>query len=480
MFETAIHTPTARQVQTGKVIFAEFNELCPWLIDQWMSEGLLPNFKRMHDKSTVFETFADVTDTTNLEPWIQWYSLHTGLSFEQHKVFHLTEGAQATHEDLWRIAHAAGRKVINFAGMNARPFDFPDSVYVADPWCEDGNASPPALNIYNRFVGANVREYSNPDTRLTAGDYARFLGFMVTHGLRAATIAALASQLVEERIKDRRLSWKRATLLDRMQMDVFRHYYRKTKPDFATFFINSTAHLQHSYWRQFQPDAFTVQPDAESSSLYGQAVKTGYIAMDRLLGEFIDLADANNAMLVFATALSQQPYLAAEETGGKHFYRLRDVNAFFRRFSLPHRDIDPTMTHQYFVRFESDTDRVKTHELLAGFKLADGRALFGFNDRTSDGLYFSCDIYTEIDAATMITSPDRQRLKFSDIAYKIDATKSGRHHPAGALWFRTGTHARHDKPVSILDIFPTTLDLLGIDNPPGDRTGKSLVGQLAM
>ena len=303
---------------------------------------------------------------------------------------------------------------------------------------------------------------------------------MATHGLRPGTAGALAAQLIEERTRDRRLSWKRATLLDRIQMDVFRHYYRKIRPDYATFFINSTAHLQHSYWRQFQPDAFTVQPDAISSALYGDAVKTGYVAMDRLLGEFIDLADANAAMLVFATALSQQPYLAAEESGGRHFYRLRDVDAFFRRFALPHRDIDPTMTHQYFVRFACDADRTKTHEMLAAFTLADGRALFDFNTRTADGLYFSCNISAEIDGATAIIAPGGQPLTFSDVMYKIDATKSGRHHPAGALWFRTGTHASHEKPVSILDIFPTTLDLLGIENPTRDRTGVSLIDQLAI
>ena len=478
MLETAIRS--AATAASGKVIVAEFNELCPWLIDRWMTEGLLPNFKRMHGHSAVFETFADVTDPPHLEPWIQWYSLHTGLSFDQHGVFHLTEGAAAMHDDLWRIVQAAGHKVMNFAAMNARPFDFPGSVYVSDPWCEDGNASPPALNIYNRFVGANVREYSNPDARLTLGDYARFLSFMMTHGLRARTIGALASQLIEERLNDRRLSWKRATLLDRMQMDVFCHYYRKTDPAFATFFVNSTAHLQHSYWRHFQPEAFTVQPDAESSMLYGDAVKTGYIAMDRLLGEFIALADKTGAMLVFATALSQQPYLAAEETGGRHFYRLRDVHAFFRRFALPHGDIDPTMTHQYFVRFVSETDRQETHKALAAFKLADGRALFDFNDRTTDGLYFSCDVSSEIDSATVVTTADGQTLKFGDIAYKIDATKSGWHHPAGALWFRTGNHEKHETPVSILDIFPTMLDLLGIKNTMNDRTGKSLVAQLAI
>ncbi len=478
MFERAISSPAA--TRPAKLLFAEFNELCPWLIDRWMAEGLLPNFKAMHAQSAVFETVADVTDPANLEPWIQWYSMHTGLSFDQHHVFHLTEGARAGHDDLWHIAQAAGRKVINFAGMNARPFAFPGSVFVADPWCEHANSHPPELDAYNRFVGTNVREYSNPDARLTAGDYGKFLSFMLSHGLRARTVIALGAQLAAEKARDRRLSWRRAMMLDRLQMDVFRHYYRRLQPDLATFFINSTAHLQHSYWRQFQPEAFTITPDAASARVYGAAIESGYRAMDRLLGEFMALADANGAMLVLATALSQQPYLAAEEQGGKHFHRLRDVDALFRRFSLPHRDIDPTMTHQYFVRFASDADRTTTRNALAGFTLADGRALFGFNDRTGDGLYFSCDIYAEVPAETTVVPPDGSALRFGDLAYKIDATKSGRHHPAGAVWFRTGAHRVHDASVSILDIFPTALDLMRIGPAPEDRTGTSLIDQLAI
>ena len=467
-------------MQARRLIFAEFNELCPWLLDQWMDEGLLPNFKRMYRASTIFETRADVDDPGNLEPWIQWYSLHTGLSFDQHRVFHLTDGAKAKDDDLWHVARRAGLRVTNFAGMNARPFAFDDCVYVADPWCEDGNAHPPALNTYNRFVGANVREYSNPDGPLTLKDQAKFLAFMATHGLSPATAGAIADQLIEERVGDRRMAWKRAPILDRLQYDVFRHYYAKTAPHFATFFVNSTAHLQHSYWRQFQPDVFTIKPDAESVALYGNAIQHGYRAMDRLLGEFMSLADRNGATLVFMTALSQQPYLAAEDSGGKHFYRLRDVEALFRRLGLPFREIDPTMTHQYLVRFDSKTDRTKVRKTLESFKLADGRALFGFNDRTEDGLYFSCDIYSEIDPATPVTSPSGAAQPFGDFAYKIDATKSGRHHPAGALWFRLGPHKRHADPVSILDIFPTTLDLLGVRKRPKGRNGTSLVPQLAI
>jgi hypothetical protein len=463
---------------TRPILFAEFNELCPLLLDQWMAEGVLPNFKRLHDRSQVFETRADVDDSGQLEPWIQWYSLHTGLAYEQHGVFHLTEGAHATHDDLWHVLHRAGRRVGSFASMNSRPFAFEGSYFVADPWSEDGNAAPAELNIYNRFVAQNVREYSNPGARMGLGDYAGFLSFMLRRGLKPGTIAAILAQLAHERVTDRKLSWQRVALMDRMQFDVFRHYQRRHRPDFATFFINSTAHLQHSYWRAFQPERFTVQPSAEDLRLYGDAIRFGYQAMDRLLADFIALAEEQGALLVFMTALSQQPFLRCEETGGKHFYRMRDVEGFFRRFALPFADIDPTMTHQYLARFSNADDKPRVLDALSAFRFEDGSVVFDISGHESEGVYFNCNLSTPAPDALHFTSASGERYPFAQFFYAIDATKSGCHHPAGALWFATGKHARHESPVSILDVFPTTLDLMGVEADRGERRGASLAAAL--
>jgi hypothetical protein len=64
-------------------------------------------------------------------------------------------------------------------------------------------------------------------------------------------------------------------------------------------------------------------------------------------------------------------------------------------------------------------------------------------------------------------------LYFFDLLYAIDAVKSARHHPEGVLWLRTGEHAVHNEPVSILDIAPTIYDLMGVGN--GAVRGTSLV-----
>ncbi|HEX8442588.1 MAG TPA: hypothetical protein VF631_02960 [Allosphingosinicella sp.] len=460
------------------VIVLELNELCPPLLDRWMVDGSLPNFKRLHDGSDVFQTQADVTEPDKLEPWIQWYSIHTGLSYDQHGVYHLTDGARAEHQDIWRAAIAAGRTACSFASMNVRPFAAPGSLFVGDPWTENGDAHPPELNVYNRFVGHNVREYSNSDAGLTASDYAAFLRFLLTHGLSAGTAWRTVRQLADEKLRDPHLSYRRVAILDALQFDVFAHYYRVMRPHLATFFVNSVAHLQHSYWRYMEPDAFQVQPDGSERARYGDAIKFGYVAMDWLIGRVLKLADRHGTTLVFQTALSQQPFLKYEAKGGQRFFRLRDVQSFLREAGVSYLDVDPTMTHQFMATFGSDEARAEAERRLSCFEYEDGRKLIDSPPHdTPNALYFGAQVPNSGDLEALVTDQATGRtFPASEVVYELDGTKSGCHHPVGALWIRRGTHRKHEELVSILDTFPTMLDLLGIADESSARTGRSLFG----
>lgn len=467
---------------TGRLIVLELNELCPALLDTWMADGTLPHFRRLHAQSDVFVTRADVDDPALLEPWIQWYSIHTGLPYDTHRVFHLTDGARAGHDDIYRMMLAAGRRVASFASMNVAPFAAPGSIFVGDPWSEQGDASPAELNIYNRFVSRNVREYSNASDRMSARDHARFLRFMAANGLSAATVAGIGTQLASERVSDRRLAYRRVAILDALQFDVFRSYYRRLKPDFATFFANSVAHLQHSYWRHMDPDAFSIRPDPAEMAAYGDAIQFGYQAMDRVVGRFLRLAEAENATLMFVSALSQQPFLRHEELGGQHFHRLHDVAAFLRGMGIAARDVSPTMTHQYLARFASAEEAREARARLEALRLDDGRTVFGFPAMEADpaSLYFGCQISTRTPADTSVIDARSNRpLRFGALFYQIEAIKSGRHHPDGCLWLQTGRHVRHAEKCSILDILPTQLEMLGVPGPLDLATGRSLTPRIA-
>jgi len=205
----------------------EFNEICPPLIERWMNDGLLPGFAEFYRTSQVFTTLADETGPPNLEPWIQWYSIHTGLPYREHRVFHLTDGPKAGHVDLWHELHAIGKTVMNCGSMNAQSIAGPGTFYLPDPWCATEPAFPPELEVYSKTVSRAVQEYSRHSAVSSASELAAFSAFLLTHGLSSHTVAMICHQLLSERLSRDDRYWQRVALLDRLQFDIFRYFYRR-------------------------------------------------------------------------------------------------------------------------------------------------------------------------------------------------------------------------------------------------------------
>jgi hypothetical protein len=200
--------------------------------------------------------------------------------------------------------------------------------------------------------------------------------------------------------------------------------------------------------------------------------------MDWLIGRVLKLADRHGATLVFQTALSQQPFLRYEAKGGQRFIRLRDVAGFLREAGISYRDVDPTMTHQFMVTFDDEAERAAAERRLSTFEYEDGRKLLDSPPHeTPNAIYFGAQMASTggLDAIVHDRVTGRS-FPASKVVYELDGTKSGCHHPVGALWIRRGTHRRHNGLVSILDTFPTMLDLLGIPDESSPRTGRSLFG----
>jgi hypothetical protein len=459
----------------AKVLLLEFNEICPPLLRRWMDQGKLPNFTALYNSSQIFTSIADVSEPEYLEPWIQWCSIHTGLPYDEHKVFYLTDGPKADDSDVWRRLAGLGKSVMNCGSMNARALAGTDVFYLPDPWCNNEPAWPTEVEIFKTVMAKLVQE-STRGVALGVKEWVPFTTFLLRHGLAADTIRAILAQLGSERLSHADVKWRRVALADRLQFDLFRHYYRRMRPDFATFFINSTAHLQHAYWRHMDPDAFPLKPAKDEIESYGDAVLFGYRSMDALLRRFFALAEADTT-IILCSALSQQPFLKREGRGGQHFYRLRDVPQFLQMLDIAPGMVEPVMTHQYRLRFANGAAAEKALAVLRRLKLG-AETVLGARLSGTD-IHFGCQIYDRLEGDGEIAGvPGRNEPRyFFDLFYAIDAVKSARHHPEGVLWLRTGEQAIDTQLVSILDIAPTIYDLMGVDNEVGRDAvrGASLV-----
>src|SRR6266436_3182624 len=98
-------------------ILLEFNELCPSLLSRFLNEGVLPNFQRFYDTSAVYTTDAE-EQFPNLEPWIQWPTVHSGMTFREHGIFHLGDGRTLRQKCVAELLSEAGIPVGIFGSMN--------------------------------------------------------------------------------------------------------------------------------------------------------------------------------------------------------------------------------------------------------------------------------------------------------------------------------------------------------------------------
>ncbi len=140
-----------------RTIQIEFNELSPALIDEFIAAGELPNFRRLRDTCEVFVT--DASNEINLEPWVQWPTLHTGIPDRDHGIQHLGEADLVAGRGIARELAAAGFSVGVFGSMNL-DYGPLDGFVVPDPWNADLTPHPAALSAFTKFVVSAVQENS--------------------------------------------------------------------------------------------------------------------------------------------------------------------------------------------------------------------------------------------------------------------------------------------------------------------------------
>ena len=285
---------------------------------------------------------------------------------------------------------------------------------------------------------------------------------MAGHGLSASTLSYITRQLATEKATGK-FHWRRAIVLDRLLWDVFRHYFRKDRPDFATFFLNSTAHFQHLHWRNMDPEPFSVKPSSAEQAEFQDAVLYGYQQMDRVVGRALALAGDTHT-IVFSSALGQQPYLKAEEHGGKVFYRPKKFRDFttWAGLTMSH-EIQPVMSEEFHLIFGSEDDAAERQLRTVTI---DGAPALRVR-RTGSDIMTGCGIFQKVSGDPTLAAEGVDSLPFLSLFYLAEGVKSGMHHPDGIFWIRRHDrrHRVHEDKVPLVAVAPTLLALQGLESP---------------
>jgi hypothetical protein len=419
-----------------RMLVMEFNELCPSLIDRFIEEGELPNFAKLKSESVVNETETDARGE-DLNPWVQWVDVHTGMDWEQHGIKQLNALHDFNGKFTWdALSEQFGLKNWICGSMNASYSSSFKGRFMPDPWCNDIKPShnDEMLNYY-KYVSHSVQNHS-ANHSVSQYDFAKSL---LKQGVSLAVMFGLFKQLFNEKLL-KRDDWKRAMWLDKIQFEVFQYYYKKEKPEFCTFFSNAVAHFQHHYWLDFEPEKFGQSKDKANTNTRN-AILAAYRNTDYLVGKLRNLVGEETA-IVFTSALSQEPYTKNE----RHYYNMLSPELFSRQFNIPAAaKYKPIMAEQFYLEMPDETSALQLEQELGQYVMdsmeyfhVGTNKLFLLNrDRNILSVQCRCTKYVKDDATYFSESTPEQKLLFIDAFYRMDEIKTGMHNPVGLYWTKS-------------------------------------------
>lgn len=463
----------ANAIKPRKVLLLEFNEITRTIIDPMIAKGKLPNLQRLMREGAVAAP-QSVDLPPDLDPWITWVTVHTGVDRSVHGATVLEQdSATITAKRTWEYAVDAGKSVGVFGTIGAYPPRPVPGFVVPGPFAPGSETFPkylePVQAINRRYTQVHHKNVQQ-DSKLAM---IRQGINLVKLGLKPSTCATIAAQLVRERFEPH-MHWKRVALQPLINYDFFEVAYRRYRPDFATWHTNHAAHFMHHYWRAMDDSKFLAPSPPDEKRNYGAAVEFGYELCDELLGRFMKLID-DDTVLVLASSMGQQPYVAELFPEGRIVVRFKDIHRVLEIVGVEGvTEVVPTMVPQWNVKIPDPAKRATARDRLRAAYVVGGTYPGAFTvEETGDILTISPAGLAKREGEVRYFFPDAPNADpkgyLIEELFAIDTPtpKQGMHHPTGLLML-WGNGIRPGVTITNtdnLDIAPTLLALMGVPVP---------------
>ena len=224
----------------GNVILLGLNELNFEAIEWYARRGEMPNLAQLIQRHGYASTTSE-SSYQELEPWIQWVTIHTGLPLAQHGVFRLGDITGSGTRQIWEhVEDKYGLKVGAISPMNAANRARSPAFFLPDPW----TPTPATASRLVRWIHSAVAVAVNENA--TNKESVRLYLPMLAGALRYSAVASAIDTLKYWWLS-RSHKYGKAIILDNLLADIFLSLWRDHRPGFSSLFLNGAAHIQHHY-----------------------------------------------------------------------------------------------------------------------------------------------------------------------------------------------------------------------------------------
>ena len=404
-----------------KLILAELNEINFDAARFYLDKGVfLPGFKKLVDEGLVVTEAEPEYD--NLEPWIQWPSVHTGKIYDEHNVFRLGDFVNSTQSQFFEKVENAGFKVGAICPMNAANKLNNPAYFIPDPWTQ----TPCDNSFFSRSISDAIVQAVNDNSQSK-------LSFKTIFNLGLAFVALVnPSRYVPMAIyalKALGKSWRKALFLDMLLYEIHKTLFKRRSPNFSTLFLNAGAHIQHHY---FFNSHFSNSPELQNPSWYIGIDEDPFLEMLKIYDSMLlDLLNFPDTEVIVATGLSQKPY---EQL--KFYYRLKDHKTFLNAVGIDFNDVVPRMTRDFLVSFDTEDQALKAEQKLSEILVNNQVKLFEEIDNRGKDIFVVLTYPSEIKDGTMISYSGKESQLGDFVSFV--AIKNGEHQSKGFAYFSEG------------------------------------------
>ena len=470
---------------TPNIFFLQLNELNFDYIDRYIELGYLPNFKKFFEKHGYVETTSE-TEHHLANPWIQWPTVHTGLTYDEHKVFRLGDIVKIDHPMIYEVLESNGISVAALAAFNARNNTQNAKFFVPDPWTITKFTGNKNLHkIYDALCQV-TNDYAKKKISLESY-YKLALG-----ALKNAQTKHLNRYISETLSYLRHKTWFRAVICDRLLIDTYLTQCKKYQPQFSTVFLNGGAHLQHHYLfsskvytgTRTNPEWHVAKDDdplLDVLSLYDSALAD--------LQAYADTVE--NGRVIIATALHQDPH--ERET---YYYRLDDHESFLKRIGIEYTSTYNLMTEDFVLCFDNEDLAAQAEQKILNVGTVDTDEIFYVEtaDKAVRTLNKSAqifhtenrgkDIYIQLKPVSALI-PENAKVRSNDIIIEdfgklvsLAQVKNTHHHGIG--YYSDTEFSQGELPASfpLKDLFAMFLEAYGIDSDKINNMDPELLAAL--
>lgn len=405
-----------------KLVLIELNEVNFDIVKEYIK--IYPGRFKSLEKLLSIKYIRTSSEKTydQLEPWIQWASVHTCKNYSEHGIFRLGDIVGSDIPQIFERLEQAGYRVGAISPMNAENRLKRPAYFIPDPWIQ----TPSDSSWWSRSIGEAVSQAvnDNAQSHITAKS-----AFQIIFGFLRFARSAHFIKYFSLVLASRRKQWLKALILDLFLHDVHWTMFNNKRPHFSTLFLNAGAHIQHHYLFNSAPvrknSSFTnpiwyikseEDPLSDALDLY-----------DLIIGEFLYQSDVD---FIVATGLSQRPYDSI-----KFYYRLNSHKDFLSKIGVKFTNVYPRMTRDFLIEFEDSQHAMEAEKLLASVIVEgpDNLPLFGEIDNRGNSLFVTLTFPLEITESTNFCILDNKYPLFPEISFV--AIKNGMHQEDGFAFF---------------------------------------------